>query len=421
MKNRNQTTFSQRGLSPRAIEFLIRGLLLIVTLLVCFGVAELLLRGLGPLFPRVKFLATADVAAAPRQYQSLEDVLGDFRLLSPHQNMYNYYSNALGFTDREFARQKESNTTRLMGLGDSFLYGYVPYSENVLTLTGELLRQNCRGLKIETMNFGVPGTGTREYRLLHKFAAARYNPDIVIVHFYMGNDGPSIRPSPSIWRRLSASSYTWTFVKNAWMVMRSVERSNLPAQASALSPDGRRPVGGTRVNEQLDITDEQLPPLFTEEAFNNHVLRWEFGALYRGKTEQLGAEAWKATIKELDALREEVTSTSGRPPLLILYPSQLQVYPERFESAKRTFVQRGAFADPSEFDPTFPNRLLLTYCTEAGLSCLDVTPALIEAARHNAAPLYRTLDTHWNIRGNRIVAAVEADFLKREICDRVAP
>ncbi|HVQ81747.1 MAG TPA: hypothetical protein VMS82_17705 [Pseudolabrys sp.] len=103
----------------------------------------------------------------------------------------------------------------------------------------------------------------------------------------------------------------------------------------------------------------------------------------------------------------------------MLYPSALQVYPERFAAARRALVMRHPSVDPADFDPLFPNGVVKEYCRRAGLSCYDVTDAMIAAAAENHEPLYLPQDTHWGVRGNRVAAAAEAAFLRQELCINV--
>jgi hypothetical protein len=112
-----------------------------------------------------------------------------------------------------------------------------------------------------------------------------------------------------------------------------------------------------------------------------------------------------------------VIASTGRGPIIVLYPSVIQVYPEIFEVTKRAVEKQHVNIDPSDFDPTFPNRVLLEKCLRANLSCYDVTSAMINAAAEKPDPLYYLpRDGHWNVRGNRVAAAAEAAFLQEALC-----
>jgi hypothetical protein len=396
------------------------GLLLAISLTVAMVSAEIFVRVAANIWFDVKYLATAGIGNMPRAYASLEDFLGEFRAqLAPHRIWNNYYANSLGFTGRELSVAKPVGTRRIMALGDSFLYGMVAYPQNVLTLLEASLRRDCGDTEI--MNFGMPATGVWEYRLVHKLAAPRYNPDVVVVHFYMGNDGPDLifgaNEVPSIGGRIPAYSYAWNYVANSVKVLRSLNLTRTARAVATPAATDHMIQGGTRVRDQPDITDREFEPPFSEEAFAQ-IAAMELGRFYRGKNLPSRVDAWKPTLEVLDALTADVVSTTGRGPVIILYPSQLQVYPKLFRQTTREVEKRLETINPDDIDSAYPSQVLLEYCRRTRLSCYDVTPAMVDAARESTDPLYLPRDTHWNVRGNRVAAAAEATFLCHELCKR---
>jgi hypothetical protein len=396
------------------------GLLLAISLTVAMVSAEIFVRVAANIWFDVKYLATAGIGNMPRAYASLEDFLGEFRAqLAPHRIWNNYYANSLGFTGRELSVAKPVGTRRIMALGDSFLYGMVAYPQNVLTLLEASLRRDCGDTEI--MNFGMPATGVWEYRLVHKLAAPRYNPDVVVVHFYMGNDGPDLifgaNEVPSIGGRIPAYSYAWNYVANSVKVLRSLNLTRTARAVATPAATDHMIQGGTRVRDQPDITDREFEPPFSEEAFAQ-IAAMELGRFYRGKNLPSRVDAWKPTLEVLDALTADVVSTTGRGPVIILYPSQLQVYPKLFRQTTREVEKRLETINPDDIDSAYPSQVLLEYCRRTRLSCYDVTPAMVDAARESTDPLYLPRDTHWNVRGNRVAAAAEATFLRHELCKR---
>ena len=352
------------------------GLLLAISLTVALVSAEIFVRVAANIWFDVKYLATAGVGNMPRAYASLEDFLGEFRAqLAPHRIWNNYYANSLGFTGRELSVAKPVGTRRIMALGDSFLYGMVAYPQNVLTLLEASLRRDCGDTEI--MNFGIPATGVWEYRLVHKLAAPRYNPDVVVVHFYMGNDGPDLifgaNEVPSIGGRIPAYSYAWNYVANSVKVLRSLNLTRTARAVATPAATDHMIQGGTRVRDQPDITDREFEPSFGEEAFAQ-IAAMELGRFYRGKNLPFRVDAWKPTLEVLDALTADVVSTTGRGPVIILYPSQLQVYPQLFRQTTREVEKRLKAINPDDIDLRIPAR----FCWNiAGALTYPVTMSLL--------------------------------------------
>lgn len=98
--------------------------------------------------------------------------------------------NSMGFRDREHSIEKPSDTLRIAMLGDSMTEGrQVDVAQTFWSILEKKL-STCAGLHgrtPEVLNFGVSGYGTaQEYLLLERVWP--YQPDIVLVAFYPGND-----------------------------------------------------------------------------------------------------------------------------------------------------------------------------------------------------------------------------------------
>ena len=98
--------------------------------------------------------------------------------------------NSKGFRDRDHTIEKPAHTLRIAVLGDSMTEArQVDVSQTFWSILEQNLR-SCPGLEgrtPEVMNFGVSGYGTgQEYLLLERIWP--YEPDIVLLAFYPGND-----------------------------------------------------------------------------------------------------------------------------------------------------------------------------------------------------------------------------------------
>jgi hypothetical protein len=99
--------------------------------------------------------------------------------------------NSHGFRDREHAWEKENGTIRILGLGDSFTFGWGVASEETFLKQLELLLQQRTGMPVETINAGVPGWGLNQYYLFLKKAGIHYAPDVVVLAYFTDDlNGP---------------------------------------------------------------------------------------------------------------------------------------------------------------------------------------------------------------------------------------
>jgi SGNH hydrolase-like domain, acetyltransferase AlgX len=386
------------------------------TALACFLAAEVAVRVAARFLPAVQYLANAGRRGPPAIYRTLEDFLAaNPAELVSHRAWFGHWNNALGFNDAEFVAPKPPGRLRIMALGDSFAYGMVPYPDNVLTIAEEVLRAACRNHDLDLLNFGINGAGVWQYKTLFELARPIYEPDIVAVHFYMGNDGPDVYtlrnlPSGGI------HSYLWTFATSLWKVRRALD---LAPSAPVGGPTAGA-VGGERVGPGPRLTDDHplmSTPTFSPEAFIG-IARDELMHLYAPRRDPgRVARAWAPILDVLDTIRQEAARHRIRM-IIVLFPSALQVYPTRRAEVLDALPARGTHADVSDadIDPTMPYQVVRAYCDRAGIDCFDVTRALLVASRESDLPLYRPRETHWNIRGNRVAAEATAAFLRAFVC-----
>ena len=383
---------------------------------------EALIRLAALFLPGVDYLASVSFKGRPVYHGSLEEFAASQKDLIPRRNWANYAVNDMGFNDREFQVAKPPGIFRIMALGDSFCYGMVPYPANVQTLVEESLNRDCPR-KVEIMNMGLPGAHTWEYETLFRLASPVFQPDLVVVHFYMGNDGPDlVRHSNGLpmTGRPIWSSYLSSFVRNAFKYLLAVEK--VPSPSARNQPPGQAPpqiYGGGKINPALPDLNDDSPsfrePRFTAQAFLKQLMD-ELVRFYDPGPEHTRQD-WAPIMANLEGIRKEAKER-GMETALILYPSALQVYPDLMAKTTALAESRDyipGFA-PGRVDPRAPNRVLGEYARRNRLPSLDLTPVFTEAAGASLQPLYLNRDTHWNFEGNRLAAHYEAVFFRDLIC-----
>ena len=99
--------------------------------------------------------------------------------------------NSDGLRDRYYSKTKPKNTLRIAVLGDSFTEAvHVPHQQTFWSVMERELTK-CSAVKnrqIEVINFGVHGYGTAQQLITLRTRVWDYNPDIVILAFFAGND-----------------------------------------------------------------------------------------------------------------------------------------------------------------------------------------------------------------------------------------
>jgi hypothetical protein len=109
--------------------------------------------------------------------------------------------NQFGFRDVEHSLAKPPGTFRIAVLGDSFAEAaQVPLEQTFWhRLAGELSQcEAYLGRPIETLNFGVSGYGTAQELQVLRHHVWQFDPDLVLLAFFSGNDlrnnSPELEP-----------------------------------------------------------------------------------------------------------------------------------------------------------------------------------------------------------------------------------
>jgi hypothetical protein len=374
--------------------------------------------------PAVRDLAVPREQRGPRTFASLEAFLASQSTqVVPHRNWFNYWNNALGLNDEEFEVPKPPGRFRVLALGDSFTFGLVPYPDNVMTLLEARLRAACPGRDLDVLNFGIGGAGVREYQTIATLGLATYDPDLILVNFYAGNDGPDLYRlvhEGSRIRSVLGVSRLWTFAGNTlrlWQGVDNLETVRAPTPGPALP--GQVPRGGAPVDPSRHVSARDpvlIGPIFTEDAFTS-IQAAELRRFYRPEDPAVVARGWAPVLDALESIRTKVLR-SGRRLALAIYPSALQVYPGQRAALVETLQRHPSHAglEADTLDPSLPNQMLAGYCQRAVLPCVDLTPAFVAASAASPEPLYKIRDAHWTIRGNRVAADAEAEFLAGLVC-----
>ncbi len=134
-------------------------------------------RVLGPFLPKPYPSGTHDLIFPPLSHQEFASV--DFT--------YIVETNSLGLRDKEVQRPKPNNVLRIVGVGDSYTYGWgVNIEDTWLRRLESLL--NIPEKKIETVNVGKPGAGPPFYAEISQKLVPILEPDIILVGILQGND-----------------------------------------------------------------------------------------------------------------------------------------------------------------------------------------------------------------------------------------
>ncbi|MGE3267504.1 MAG: hypothetical protein AB7P40_02075 [Chloroflexota bacterium] len=179
-------TRSGRPAPSRTVIWIGRGLIVLVTILLILGLLEASLRIFGPILPG-NYTSGA--------YLERHPIYGFFHVRGyegwQHSSEYfaRVHFNNLGLRDPRTSYEKPPGTFRILVLGDSFMEAIqVEQNETTAAMLERRLRARRPDLNVEVINAGVAGWSTGIEGLYLDNEGYKFEPDLVLVSFFIGND-----------------------------------------------------------------------------------------------------------------------------------------------------------------------------------------------------------------------------------------
>lgn len=311
----------------------------------------------------------------------------------PGYQYFDFRFNSRGYHDEEFFTAGTNDWVGVV-LADSFGIGVVPYSYHFTRLAEQKLQQAWadRHERVALHNFGVAGTGMREYAYILVTEAMACRPNMVILCVFIGNDILEFdltrkKTSPCFiqdWRSGQTIKRLKAILKEA-----KKQRGAAPAALdSATTATGAIPDY---------INDWHLEkPTFSDEAF------------LKIESDRVGVcdPQNKEVAPYYDAFFESLSffgKTLGNKLLIVLIPDEFQVNDELYKRLIRPLPNR------RDYDRDYPQKRIRAFCEERGWAVLDLLDDLRAAQKQGR--VYHLNDTHWNSRGNRVAAEAIAGYI----------
>jgi hypothetical protein len=285
--------------------------------------------------------------------------------------------------------EKAPNELRILGIADSF--GTNGGKNNYHYLLESIIKQQNSFFSI--VNISKSGYSLFEELAVLKKFGRRYNPDIVLHGFFIGND------ISDVYRNLHEGSL-FTY-------------QNIPVQRPAGLPSYRpsnflilqwisryKTAMHDRWLHHAEQQNDSSVIGLSEERF----LQIEANSIEACRKYALSSnERWKEVVAVLDNIRLEVEQI-GAQYILVVHPDRFQV-----EEALLRQLQNAYALNLNNFDLKLPQKFLANYCETRKIPCIDLLPTFRDNSIREG--LYRFRDTHYNERGNKLASEAIFDFL----------
>jgi len=327
----------------------------------------------------------------------------DSRYVLPHSFDVRVRCNSRGLRDEEIPFTKPPGTTRVVVLGDSFMWGYGV--ENHETFASQLEQ---RLPHTETVNLGANGYSTVQELIRFETEGLRYDPDWTILAFtwndlegdfdekeggrpIVGSTEGGVlridnRPVRKHWKApakqwLRHRSRLFGFVEYSLELFKAVRKERRLTQERAAKG----------LQEETGSGAEPAAP--------KHVLgTMEFSSLDRyGPPSPEIDLAWEAT-RLLHKRIKELTEANGGRMLVIAIASQDVMDAEKFHDR---------FGDNRQIDWNRPSQRLADICASLGIEFSDLNPVFRQTPDPNRLFLKR--NAHWSNEGHALAARIVAD------------
>lgn len=286
--------------------------------------------------------------------------------------------NSFGLRDNEHSLKKPAGVTRILVLGDSFAEGkQVLLEETFPKQLESMLRSQSSNRRWEVVNGGVSGYGTAEEIKFFELYGRVFEPQIVILAFFVGNDLEDNRNSPFF----------------RWHDGRLEERSLRAPSPIELLVDRIKEYGASHFHLWQFLRDRYHTICATRFP------RGGGGSASVGEENLLPEiesrqdEDWRLTEALLDRLHGSVRKADARL-LIAAIPARTQV-----DDTERSQASHAALR-PEDRDADL--RRLAAFARSRSVRFVDLLDSLREAHRQERA--YFRIDGHFNARGHAVAA-----------------
>lgn len=327
-------------------------------------------------------------------------------------------ANEFGFNDRDYPHDPQPGTFRILMLSDSFNWMGGPDCNYTAILERKFERQFGEG-RVEVIAGGYSQTHTAEQLALLRKFGLRYNPHLVVVGFFAGNDFLDAHPSRKrivfggamtdvysdrefyatfLDQPLVMRSRLFLFLRERWVVYRHLSRNRNPDEKPAPMP---KQDGATHEPDCLQKQSEGPVTLGAEDYLELVFSRAKYTNLER-------AAQWKPHEQYIfDSLRSmrDLLGQKGIDWMVVAFPAEFQVN----AALRLTLVKRYGI-DTSDYQWNQAQALLERFCSEQAIEYHDLLP-IFQKAHQTGQKLYLPQDTHWNAAGNELAAQFLFDLL----------
>lgn len=331
-------------------------------------------------------------------------------------------NNQFGFNDRDYPLEKNQNKFRLLVVSDSF--NWAGGKEGNYTALLEKKFDSYFGKsQVEVINVGYPGTHTGEQLAMLKKFGLQYNPNLVVLGFFVGNDFQDANPKRKriivndiyididkkdeliiFGYPIIGKSRLLMFLQQKYQVYQKLQKGkqdSVKLLSSSLAPS-------LNLGSNLIIDREKSPGILSNKAF----LRVEKSRLKFCNIKDLIDGKWDENISYIfhSILEMQKLLKSRNIEFIVaIYPDEYQVNEKllneifaEYDNLQREF-----------YNLTCQQEILSKFLEVNGIPYIDMLDRF--KIEQNTRHLYLLREPHWNSAGNLLAANILFNHLVKDI------
>jgi len=368
-------------------------LLLFVSLLIFFLFLEMGVRIFSPESKRInQFHEVLGVTLIPNI--TFENQTEEFGLLS-HQ------TNSLGFVDSEHKFEKNEEIYRIVVLGDSWAEAtQVSLDKTFRKILEKRLNDLNTDKKFEVISLGCTGYDTNEEYLSLEEIGFKYNPDLVILTTFAGND--------IFYNSLLLSNEPgepYFDLENG--SLKQVQYAKAISHGELISLINKYFRSPRFLYKKFQLLKRGIDSLISQfsnwtdkEAVVGSLNPWY---VYKRDYDFDWEKTWQITEALIEKMRDD-SKKRNADFLLINIPSPFEINPELWNNVLNQYPSMKKL----DWDLEKPNRIFKDFSKEKNIYYLDLFSSFREYVAKTGQELY---DDHFNSNGHRLMAELIYNFL----------
>jgi hypothetical protein len=329
--------------------------------------------------------------------------------------------NSLGVYDQAYDYERPDDGFRVLVIGDSYVESLqVPLQERSFQQL-ENRYAAASSTPYEIIENGVARYCPQQYHLYYVIEGYRYEADVVIVVFFLGNDLSGVHPDSMeqfLWFGVRAEISQLYTLENGELVLLDADQWHPPEMASSAASAPSAEESAPSSDQQSLITRADIF-LVKHSVFygimSREIIEWpvvrrvlsQAGVISRtipkaanfqsGYEDEISNQSWLITEALLTDLRDQVEA-DGAEFAVVIAPDMYTIYPDWFFEDNPGYE---SYRD--QFDPYKIENRLTTLLDEHHINAFSLTPALEAAAESTGEPLYYRGNNHWTTTGHDVV------------------